>query len=417
MADKSGSRGMRGDDLRSRLERIEAALAARSASTQEDDAYADLERRIAAIEKRVLEDFPLAKESSRSSDDSVRAQQCVLPQVAEPTFAANVSPGRARLLRTLSKRWVNGTKLRYYFYETGREAGGNQQRDLVREGFDVWKKLGIGIEFEEVGSISSAEIRIGFVTGDGAWSYVGRDAIDVPGKSERTMNFGWDLASDPRRADVAVHEIGHALGFEHEHQNPFSGIVWDDEAVYRYFASAPNNWNRATTDYNILRKLARNEVTGSQWDPDSIMHYEFAAGLIREPAQYRIGLRPRGGLSPRDIAQAKLFYPQVGPTNSYPELKAHRSQPLRLAPAEQVNYSIVPTETRQHTLQTFGGADTVLVLFEEHNGDLRYVAGDDDSGTDRNACITTRLTAGTRYVARLRMYYAFESGEISLMLT
>jgi hypothetical protein len=400
MGDKSVSRGSKSDDLRSRLDRIEAALAERYASAPADDAYAELERRISAIEKRVLEDSPSAREPVRSPVDGGPVQQCVLPKIAEPTFGANVSPGRARLVRTLSKRWVNGTKLRYYFFEGGREAGGNQQRDIVREGFEVWKKLGIGIEFEEVGSISSADIRIGFVLGDGAWSYVGRDVVDVPGKHERTMNFGWDLARDPRRADVAVHEIGHTLGFEHEHQNPFSGIVWDEEAVYRYFAATPNNWDRATTEYNILRKLEKSELTGSQWDPDSIMHYDFAAGLIREPAKYRSGLRP-----------------PLDPSTAYPELKPHRSQPHRLAPAEQVDYSIFPTETRQYTLQTFGGADTVLVLFEDQNGDLRYVTGDDDSGTDRNASITTRLNAGTRYVARLRMYYAFESGEISLMLS
>src|SRR5262249_20967137 len=154
---------------------------------------------------------------------------------------------------------------------------------------------------------------------------------------ERTMNFGWDLRTDPRRVDVPVHEIGHTLGFPHEHQNPFAGLVWDEEAVYRYFGGPPNNWSRQTTEYNILRKLSPAEVQGTEWDPNSIMHYAFRAGLIRQPEQYRNGLQPRGGLSARDIAQVKTFYPPHDDAGN-PELKPFRSQTLSLAPAEQVNF-------------------------------------------------------------------------------
>ena len=108
----------------------------------------------------------------------------------------------------------------------------------------MWADLGIGIEFVPVDNIADAEIRIGFLQGDGAWSYVGRDVLTFPGQQERTMNFGWDLTRDPRHEFVAVHEIGHTLGFPHEHQNPFSGIVWDEEAVYSTFGGPPNNWPR-----------------------------------------------------------------------------------------------------------------------------------------------------------------------------
>ncbi len=33
-------------------------------------------------------------------------------------------------------------------------------------------------------------------------------------------------------------------------------------------------------------------VEGSPWDPNSIMHYEFVAGLIQSPAEYSGGLPP-----------------------------------------------------------------------------------------------------------------------------
>ncbi|MEG4593619.1 hypothetical protein QUA86_14705 [Microcoleus sp. F6_B6] len=45
-----------------------------------------------------------------------------------------------------------------------------------------------------------------------------------------------------------------------------------------------------------------------------------------------------------------------------------------------------------------------MVLFEDRSVDLKYVAGDDDSGTDLNAQINVRLDRGRRYVLRIRLY-------------
>ncbi|MEG4119849.1 M12 family metallopeptidase [Microcoleus sp. N9_B4] len=356
------------------------------------------------------------KVGSGGAESGKEAQHfCALPKVPPRTFDPSVSPERARLIRLIGKKWVNGTKLRYYFFESGSYSGGNEQKEIVRQGFEVWKKVGIGIKFEEVRNISEAEIRIGFLEGDGAWSYVGRDAIDIPKQGERTMNFGWDLRADSRGVDVPVHEIGHALGFPHEHQNPFAGIVWDEEAVYKYFGAPPNEWDRDTTFYNVLQKLAAGEVEGSKWDPNSIMHYAFAAGLIEKPVEYQNGLNPAGGLSEQDVLQVRLFYPPLD-DSSYTELKPFHSEILSLAPAEQKNFAIKPSATRTYTIGTFGKVDTVMVLFEDQSGDLKYVAGDDDSGTDLNAQINVRLYQGRRYVLRIRLYSNFSGGEASVML-
>lgn len=417
MTEKTKLRPAKKDDVMTRLERLEALLEgngkrAGEGAPRPPSLSSDLEKRIAGLEQKIL--------SQRGYDEEAEAEEaplgyCALPPTPPRVLGPEVSAERARLIALIGKKWVNGTKLRYCFFEGAPAGAGDDQKDIVRLGFEKWKEVGIGIKFEEVRDLGSAEVRIGFVQGDGAWSYLGRDVVDIPGRFERTMNFGWDLQTDPRREDVAVHEIGHTLGFPHEHQNPFAGIVWDEDAVYRYFGGPPNNWPRQTTEFNILRKLAPAEVEGSQWDPDSVMHYGFPAGLIRQPEQYRSGVRPAGGLSARDVAQAKVFYPPLDEAAN-PELKPFRSQTLTLAPAQQKNFSIQPTVTRNYTVQTFGGSDTVMVLFEDQNGDLRYVTGDDDSGTDRNARITARLVAGRRYVLRIRMYSSFDSGEIAVMM-
>ena len=75
-----------------------------------------------------------------------------------------------------------------------------------------------------------------------------------------------------------------------------------------------------------------------------------------------------------------------------------------------------PTATRKYTLQTFGASDTVMVLFERADGQLRYLAGDDDSGEDRNATFRLKLFQGREYVVRVRLYFSQGSGETAVMM-
>ncbi|MEQ9411417.1 MAG: M12 family metallopeptidase [Fuerstiella sp.] len=394
MAEKSQSLTRQVEKLSRRIEKLETAL--RSA-----DGAAERQRQT----------------DSESRDEGMGIGSCTLPLVPRRTFDSDVSPFREGLIHYIGKKWVNGTKLRYYFFEDGPYKGEPSNVDLVREGFEAWTDVGIGIEFEEVSRIEEAQVRIGFERGAGSWSYVGRDVIDIPGRYERTMNFGWDLTRDPRGGglDTPIHEIGHTLGFPHEHQNPFSGIVWDEEAVYREFGAPPNNWPREQTYYNILRKLSQAEVEGSDWDPNSIMHYGFGPGLIVEPAQYRNGLNPTDGLTETDKAEVRKFYPPMD-GRRYKKLTPFELEFLSVGPGEQRDYIVEPDRSDEFTIQTFGRSDTVMVLFEEVDGELEFLAGDDDSGTSLNAKITTRLVRGRKYVLRIRLYLNWANGDTAVML-
>jgi hypothetical protein len=371
----------------------------------------EIRARLEEIEERLV-----SPTSERPTKDRVadRPRFCAVPEVPEREFGPDVSVERARLIRVIEKKWVNGTVLRYYFFEDPPWGAEEAQEDVVRAGFEKWEDLGIGIGFQEVASPEEAEIRIGFLQGDGAWSYVGRDILNQ-GQYERTMNFGWDLTDHPDEIDTAIHEIGHTLGFPHEHQNPFAGIVWDEEAVYEYFGGPPNYWPRDKTYWNVIRKIYPDTVEGTQWDPDSIMHYAFRAGLIVEPPEYQNGLYPEAGLSATDRAQVRLFYPPLD-SPVYPEMRPFESHTLSLAPGQQKNFSVLPTVTRNYDFRTFGASDTVMVLFEEFNGELRYVTGDDDSGTALNASFRVWLTKGRKYVLRIRLYYQFSSGDTAVMM-
>lgn len=350
-----------------------------------------------------------------NESEKARKGACRLPPVALRPLALPIDPRRARLIRAAEKKWVNGTTLRYHFLQQPSLSAPAAQREAVNGAFSAWKELGIGINFKEVAQASEAEIRIGFDQQDGSWSYIGRDAIDlVPDAAKHTMNFGWDLTT-PYGRDTAIHEIGHALGFPHEHQNPNSGIVWNEAAVYAYFGGFPNNWDRETTFYNVIRKLDPGEVQGSAWDKDSVMHYAFEKGLIDQPEEFRSNaLQPKGGLSPVDIEEVRRFYPAL--EAKLPELKVWDLKRIELNPGEQLNWTIRPPENREYTLQTFGALDTVMVLFEVTSDGPRYLAADDDSGTSSNAKLTTRLVPGREYILRLRLYYSDSSGGGALMM-
>lgn len=346
------------------------------------------------------------------SENPTTPRYCHQPPSPERRFAPEVTPDRARLIRRLDKKWVNGTVLRYHFFRAPASwTTTEEEREVVRQAFQMWKDVGIGIELREVASPTQAEIRIRFLRGDGAWSLVGRDML-LYGTSQPTMNFGWDL-TEPGQIDTAIHEIGHSLGFPHEHQNPISGIVWDEPAVYAALGAPPNRWDRETTYYNIIRKIEADAVQGSAWDPDSIMHYPFGPGLILEPPEYRNGVDPAPGLSARDRDWAQRFYPPMD-ADDRESLQALQSVRLEIGPGEQSNFLIVPEETRGYTLATFGQSDTVLVLFEDVGGTLRYLSADDDSGVEENARLQVRLVEGRRYVLRVRLYY--RQGDVGLMM-
>ena len=125
------------------------------------------------------------------------------------------------------------------------------------------------------------------------------------------------------------------------------------KAVYESLAAEPNLWSKEETDSNIIDKLSKEEVNGSNWDPDSIMHYPFEKGLIKKPEEYEDGLEPAGGLSAQDIEFALLFYP---PQNIVKDIRvtAMASYPIDADNCEQQNYIFKPEKTKKYTIQTVG---------------------------------------------------------------
>ena len=366
---------------------------------------------------------------------SAARRYCSIRKPEPKVLNEGIGGKRARLILQNSNKWANGTTLYYYFFDKKTDGafvklddgtkewkpwkGSANQMAAVRKGFRMWEAVGIGLRFKEVKKREEADIRIAFMEDDGSWSYIGRD-IRHKRKDPRTMNFGWNVATRDRHngIDTILHEIGHTLGFPHEHQNPFAGIVWNKKAVYESLAGDPNFWSKEETDENIIDKISKDEVNGSNWDPDSIMHYPFEKGLIKKPEEYaNKDLEPAGGLSAQDIEFALLFYPSQNVQKDI-RVTAMASYPIDVDNCEQQNYIFKPEQTKKYTIQTVGQLDTVMVLNEKLAGDkLKYIAGDDNSGTDNNALISSTLTKNKTYIIKVKVYYKKPNEKTALMVS
>jgi hypothetical protein len=319
---------------------------------------------------------------------------------------AGLAPARASAIEILADKWVNGTVLHFHFLENAPDWNWpDDQKAIVRAAFDIWKNLGIGLSFIEVDDPGEAEICIGRDQNDGSWSYVGTDILRYKDRG-RTMNFGWDLRTEWGRA-TALHEIGHTLGLAHEHQNPKAGIVWNEAAVYDHFSRPPNNWDHVTIYENILKKIPAAEIAGSSWSPDSIMEYPFDPGLIVAPKPFDEGVPANIKLAQSDVEWVRYFYPEELPMAEIAPLQIHK---LTDKSAGQCNFIFKPMATREYKIQTVGESDSRVVVFEQRDGEPRYLTAGDDSGVDSNLAIAVRMVKGRLYVIRVRVHYIAGDG-------
>jgi hypothetical protein len=247
------------------------------------------------------------------------------------------------------QRWVPGQVVRVAF------SGGNevlhQKIAAVANKWVIDAGINLRLSFTDVAgnyrtwtsddAVYAAEIRIAFFTDarGGNWSHVGTDSMNanlvggVPGQA--SMNLGGLDRELPNGWEATVlHEFGHALGFEHEHQSPAGGcdFRFDDDpgyipstdaqgwyspdhegrrpGLYTYLGGYANRWPREKVDANLkVLPVSSAFLTGS-FDKHSIMNYHFPAFFFRAGEQSHCYTRmDNHQLSRGDVDGARRAYP------------------------------------------------------------------------------------------------------------
>ena len=189
-------------------------------------------------------------------------------------------------------------------------------------GFDP--KKGAYNEWTTADKQYAADIRISFDR-PGFWSLVGKDSrnkllgdkMDPDGgwPHQRSMNFhGYEYNTTGLTgyaAATVLHEFGHALGLEHEHQHPTQGcnmdFRWDDDdgylptrdgndqfiqdaqgrrpGIYTVLSGPPNKWPQWMVDANLRQLSDSHAYHLNTFDNKSIMKYFFEKWMFTQGAK------------------------------------------------------------------------------------------------------------------------------------
>lgn len=247
--------------------------------------------------------------------------------------AANPADGQLEAVIQRVLRWPGGRATVCFF------DGRNEARENVAKVAESWMQgTGLVLDFGSAGSRRTcdvsrpSDIRVSFY-GSGYWSYVGTQAKYIT-PYKQTLNLqGMDSPSlGERDTGIILHEFGHAIGFEHEHQSPIAGC--DSEFNWNYLYVAMG-WSREEVDRN-MRKLnlpsSRTALLVTPFDSKSVMLYSLPPQSFKDPRSATCYIpNPNNKISEVDRDAAAIIYPSVAPASAPPMSAATPATPNEIA--------------------------------------------------------------------------------------
>jgi hypothetical protein len=302
-----------------------------------------------------------------------------------------------------------------------------------------WADTGLNLTFKQLDwkDRAKCQVRIAFREFDedgleeGSYSYLGTVNLQIP-KNQHTMNLGWDLSGQPGTAE---HEIGHALGLDHEHQHPKCLLVWDEEKVIEYFMKG-QGWTREDVINQVIRRISA-PYTGTPWDSHSIMHYSFDKKLIKAPPEYaKNGIPYNDKITSHDVECILKMYPRVvrdlahkpAQNESVVPLTPESDQPIpetypkleiwntiQLSPREDSIYSLAPNKSGEYEIVSHGFAEILVVVDVVVAGQKTHLFGG-KVNNEKKIPITLISDQNVEYIFTFRVLETRKTGHFSLLI-
>lgn len=207
-----------------------------------------------------------------------------------------------------------GNRASVCFFDGRREA-----RDHVARTAQKWSQSNaLTFDFGPEGNrrtcnpAAPSDIRISF-RGSGYWSYVGIQAKHIDSRKQTLNLQGMDKTTFGSGDDgVILHEFGHAIGFEHEHQSPVSGCEEEFDWEYLYTSMG---WGPAEVDRNMRRLNVSSSMGGlltTRFDDKSVMLYSLSADAFKNPRSARCYIpQANNDISALDLKATQIVYPSL----------------------------------------------------------------------------------------------------------
>lgn len=207
-----------------------------------------------------------------------------------------------------SKKWEAGREIK-----VGWIPGPYNESDVLRERIRYYVnslEAYMNLNFRFIGfNPDEADVRVSDERG-GSWSYLGTDNLLIP-RDEPTLQLGWlepdmvgNRAGETEIRRTVQHEFLHAVDLGHEHSHPRNDRAYDKPYIYAWFWRT-QGWDQQEVDQQFFYRYREAHTTFSDYDPDSIMHYEVPAEFLLDKSQ-AIGWNTR--LSDGDRAFLRKVY-------------------------------------------------------------------------------------------------------------
>lgn len=243
--------------------------------------------------------------SARRHSDTVASYHAAIEENSHNQAASSPGSRKKRAVGTFSRFWANGRTLKIGFTDNDLP---ESHKQAIIDAINQWQPY-VNLTFvfvdgrEGAPEYGKGDIRITTDTAPSLnYTLIGTDAkLNDPWTP--TMVLGVRPTDDKFKHTV-MHEFGHALGAEHEHQHPQANIPWDLPAVYAYYAAAGHS--KEAVDESVLTKLEQAETTFTTYDKESIMHYAIPSKITL--GDWEVGINR--SISTKDKELMRKVYPK-----------------------------------------------------------------------------------------------------------